>query len=263
MTYAQSSFTINLLTKEEFTPPEETQFIEENYDPYIQVYLPNRDIATGRAVLICPGGGYVGLAMKHEGIAWVDYFNNQGIATIILKYRMPHGDLNIPVGDAETALQTIRDNASEWNLNPSDTGIMGFSAGGHLASTIATHTKAPLKPNFQILFYPVITLDKTFTHTGSRNNFIGKDASEELEILYSNEKQVSADTPPAIIISSADDTTVPIANSLRYFEALQRNGVYTALHVYPIGGHGWGYKPEFTYNSIILKEISLWLDQIN
>lgn len=153
MTYAQSSFTINLLTKEKFTPPEEAQFSTKgDYTPYIQVHLANKDIATGRAVLICPGGGYVGLAMQHEGIAWVDYFNNQGIAAIILKYRMPHGDLNIPVGDAETALQIIRDNANEWNLNPSDTGIMGFSAGGHLASTIATHTKAPLKPNFQILF---------------------------------------------------------------------------------------------------------------
>lgn len=264
MMYAQKPFTINLLTKERFVPPVEGQFTtsEEGYIPYIQVYLPDQLQATGRAVLICPGGGYVGLAMQHEGIAWADYFNNQGIAVIVLKYRMPKEDYTIPLADAEAGLQLVKDNAKDWHINPSDVGIMGFSAGGHLASTVATHTKDPLKPNFQILFYPVITMDKTFTHNGSRTNLLGKDVSEELETLFSNEKQVTADTPPAIIISSANDDTVPIANSLRYFEALQRNKVYTALHVYPIGGHGWGYKPDFAYNSVILKEISTWLQQL-
>ena len=262
--YSQNSFTINLLTKEKITPPEGEQFStsNEDYAPYIQIYLPKADISTKRAIVICPGGGYVGLAMQHEGVDWVEYFNKQGIAAVILKYRMPKGNYNIPLGDAEAALQILHDHAAEWNINPSDIGIMGFSAGGHLASTVATHTKASLKPNFQILFYPVITMDKTFTHSGSRSNLLGKEISGDLETLFSNEKQVTADAPPAIIISSADDTTVPIANSIRYFEALQHNKIYTSMLIYPVGGHGWGFRTSFPYHDVMLEELSTWLGQV-
>ena len=149
-------------------------------------YLPKNP--SGRAVVDCPGGGYSHLAMDHEGHQWAEYFNKQGIALIVLKYRMPNGDRTLPISDAEAAMKIVRDSADVWNLNPRDIGIMGSSAGGHLASTIATHAKPELRPDFQILFYPVITMDKSYTHMGSHNSLLGKDASAELEKEYSNEK---------------------------------------------------------------------------
>lgn len=156
--------------------------------PSLRVFLPAPGLATGRAVVACPGGGYSGLAVNHEGYDWAPYFNKQGIALIVLKYRMPKGDRTLPISDAEAAMKMVRDSADVWNLNPNDIGIMGSSAGGHLASTIATHAPEALRPNFQILFYPVITMDKSFTHMGSHDNLLGKDASADLEKEFSNEK---------------------------------------------------------------------------
>ena len=146
---------------------------DANDQAELTVYLPNAKKATGRAVVCCPGGGYSHLAMDKEGHQWAPFFNTQGIAFIVLKYRMPHGDRMVPISDAEEAVRTVRRNASEWHINPDDVGIMGFSAGGHLASTIATHSKGDAAPNFQILFYPVITMDPGFTHKGSHDNFLG------------------------------------------------------------------------------------------
>ena len=140
----------------------------------LTVYLPDEKKATGRAVVCCPGGGYTHLAMDHEGHQWAPFFNSQGIALIVLKYRMPHGNRMIPISDAEEAMKTVRRRASEWHINSADVGIMGFSAGGHLASTIATHSTGDAAPNFQILFYPVITMDLGFTHKGSHDNFLGE-----------------------------------------------------------------------------------------
>ena len=167
--------------------------------PSLRVFLPAPELATGRAIVACPGGGYGGLAVNHEGYDWAPYFNKQGIALIVLKYRMPHGDRTLPISDAEAAMKMARDSADVWNLNPYDIGIMGSSAGGHLASTIATHARPELRPNFQILFYPVITMDKSYTHIGSHDNLLGKDASAELETEFSNEKQVTKETPCAFI----------------------------------------------------------------
>ncbi len=138
--------------------------------PSLRVFLPAPELATGRAVVACPGGGYSHLAFEHEGCDWAPYFNKQGIALIVLKYRMPNGDRTLPISDAEAAMKLVRDSANVWNLNPNDIGIMGSSAGGHLASTIATHAKPELRPNFQILFYPVITMDKSYTHRGSHGH---------------------------------------------------------------------------------------------
>ena len=143
----------------------------------MNVNLPADKANHGRAVLICPGGGYGGLAMDNEGTNWIDFFRNQGIAAIVLTYRMPHGVKEVPIGDAEEAMRIIRRHAKEWNINPNDVGIMGSSAGGHLASTLSTHSKADVRPNFQILFYPVITMDKSYTHMGSHDNLLGKNAS--------------------------------------------------------------------------------------
>lgn len=227
--------------------------------PSLRVFLPAPELATGRAVVACPGGGYSGLAVNHEGYDWAPYFNKQGIALIVLKYRMPKGDRTLPISDAEAAMKMVRDSADVWNLNPNDIGIMGSSAGGHLASTIATHTPEALRPNFQILFYPVITMDKSFTHMGSHDNLLGKDASAELEKEFSNEKQVTKETPRAFIVYSDDDKVVPPANGVNYYLALNKKGVPSVLHIYPTGGHGWGIREDFLYKSEMQNELTSWL----
>lgn len=227
--------------------------------PSLRVFLPAPELATGRAVVACPGGGYSGLAVNHEGYDWAPYFNKQGIALIVLKYRMPKGDRTLPISDAEAAMKMVRDSADVWNLNPNDIGIMGSSAGGHLASTIATHAPKELCPNFQILFYPVITMDKSFTHMGSHDNLLGKDASDALEKEFSNEKQVTKETPRAFIVYSDDDKVVPPANGVNYYLALNKKGVPSVLHIYPTGGHGWGIREDFLYKSEMQNELTSWL----
>ena len=227
--------------------------------PSLLVFLPAPELATGRAVVACPGGGYSGLAVNHEGYDWAPYFNKQGIALIVLKYRMPKGDRTLPISDAEAAMKMVRDSADVWNLNPNDIGIMGSSAGGHLASTIATHAPEALRPNFQILFYPVITMDKSFTHMGSHDNLLGKDASADLEKEFSNEKQVTKETPRAFIVYSDDDKVVPPANGVNYYLALNKKGVPSVLHIYPTGGHGWGIREDFLYKSEMQNELTSWL----
>jgi acetyl esterase/lipase/lysophospholipase L1-like esterase len=227
--------------------------------PSLRVFLPAPELATGRAVVACPGGGYSGLAVNHEGYDWAPYFNKQGIALIVLKYRMPKGDRTLPISDAEAAMKMVRDSADVWNLNPNDIGIMGSSAGGHLASTIATHAPEVLRPNFQILFYPVITMDKSFTHMGSHDNLLGKDASADLEKEFSNEKQVTKETPRAFIVYSDDDKVVPPANGVNYYLALNKKGVPSVLHIYPTGGHGWGIREDFLYKSEMQNELTSWL----
>ena len=227
--------------------------------PSLRVFLPAPELATGRAVVACPGGGYSGLAVNHEGYDWAPYFNKQGIALIVLKYRMPKGDRTLPISDAEAAMKMVRDIADVWNLNPNDIGIMGSSAGGHLASTIATHAPEALRPNFQILFYPVITMDKSFTHMGSHDNLLGKDASADLEKEFSNEKQVTKETPRAFIVYSDDDKVVPPANGVNYYLALNKKGVPSVLHIYPTGGHGWGIREDFLYKSEMQNELTSWL----
>ena len=219
----------------------------------LTVYLPDAKKATGRAVVCCPGGGYTHLAMDHEGHQWASFFNNQGIALIVLKYRMPHGDRFVPISDAEEAMKTVRRNAAAWHINPADVGIMGFSAGGHLASTIATHSTGDAAPNFQILFYPVITMDPGYTHKGSRDNFLGtfgdgkKDQKEmkKLEADYSNDLQVNRTTSRAFLALSDDDKAVPAANGFNYYQQLYKHDVPASIHIYPTGGHGWGYRESF------------------
>ena len=171
----------------------------------VWVYKPAKADNTGRCVVICPGGGYSHLAMEHEGHNWAPFFNNMGITAVVLKYRMPHGNCEVPIADAEEALKLVRRNAAAWGVKADQVGIMGFSAGGHLASTIATHSKGEARPDFQILFYPVITMMPDITHQGSHDNFLGKDAKKKDEKLYSNDAQVSRTTPRAIILLADDD----------------------------------------------------------
>lgn len=234
----------------------------------LTVYLPEAKKATGRAVVCCPGGGYTHLAMDHEGHQWATFFNNQGIALIVLKYRMPHGNPQIPVSDAEQAMKTVRMNATEWHIDRNDVGIMGFSAGGHLASTIATRSKGEAAPNFQILFYPVITMDLGYTHKGSHDNLLGTFAESKkeqkemrrLEFEYSNDLQVNRTTTRAFIVLSDDDKAVPAANGLNYYQQLYKHDVPASIHIYPTGGHGWGYRESFAYHYQMIFELKGWLE---
>lgn len=230
----------------------------------LTVYLPDAKKATGRAIVCLPGGGYTHLAMDHEGHQWATFFNNQGIALIVVKYRMPHGNREIPISDAEEAIRTVRRNAVDWHIDRKDVGIMGFSAGGHLASTIATHAKGEAAPNFQILFYPVITMDLAFTHKGSHDAFLGTDLSKKeqkkLEYEYSNDLQVNRTTPRAFIALSDDDRAVPAANGFNYYSECYRHDVPASLHIYPTGGHGWGYRESFAFHYQMLFELKAWLE---
>ena len=240
---------------------------QSNGDPddkaELTVYLPDAKKATGRAVVCCPGGGYTHLAMDHEGHQWAPFFCSQGIALIVVKYRMPHGNHLIPLADAEQAMKTVRQNATAWHIDRTKVGIMGFSAGGHLASTVATRSKGEAAPNFQILFYPVITMDPSFTHKGSHDNLLGTNHSKKemrrLEADYSNDLQVNRTTPPAFIALSDDDKAVPAANGFSYYQQLYRHDVPASIHIYPTGGHGWGYRESFDYHYQMVFELKGWL----
>lgn len=230
----------------------------------LYVYLPNAVAATGKAVVCCPGGGYHGLSMQNEGTNWVPYFMDRGIAFILLKYRMPNGDPQIPIQDAQQAIRTVRDSAQAWHINPHDVGLMGFSAGGHLVSTVATHAMYTERPDFQILFYPVITmLNKT--HQGSVDNFLGdKKEDEAWRKQYSNEMQVQRHiTPPALIFSCNNDETVPPhTNSAAYYQALRKNHINATMYIFPDGYHGFGYRNTFAYHNEMKQLLDMWLKGI-
>ena len=236
-----------------------TRSVDPHDTARVFVYLPEVRHVTGRAIVICPGGGYSGLAIDHEGNGWAEFFAGQGIATIVLKYRMPHGDRDIPIEDAMEAMRLVRRNSKEWHIDSGQVGIMGSSAGGHLASVIATKGKGDAAPNFQVLFYPVITMNPGFTHRGSHDNLLGKDARKKLEHEYSTDRQVTRVTPRAFIALSDDDHTVLPANGVNYYLACYRHDVPATLHVYPTGGHGWGIKQSFPYHIEMLLDLKAWL----
>ena len=224
--------------------------------PSIEVRLPSRGNATGQAVIVCPGGGYGGLAYDWEGTDVAGWLNGRGVAAVILRYRLPvdgdvaHQKWLSPLLDAQRAIRFTRAHAAEWNINPAKVGIMGFSAGGHLASTAGTHFDAEnpkgsdaidrlsSRPDFLILIYPVISLLE-YAHVGSRENLLGKNPSDALVRRYSNELQVTAQTPPTFLVHASDDSVVPVQNSLLFYEALVAHKVPAELHVYPKGGHGF------------------------
>ena len=212
----------------------------------------------GLAVIICPGGGYLFEMQSYEGRDMAAWFNARGIDFYMLQYRLPFGKYTTaPLEDARQAVRIVRSLGRAKKI-----GIMGCSAGGHLASTLATHYTADSRPDFQVLFYPVITMDPTYTHIGSRDALLGNNPSAELTDLYSNEKQVTADTPPAFIMGSTDDDTVPVRNFVNYYLALLDNGVSATMHLYPSGGHGWGFKDDFIYKSSWTSELERWLSEV-
>ncbi|VBB46910.1 putative xylanase [uncultured Paludibacter sp.] len=220
-------------------------FILDISKPRIMSFIAPAETANGTAVLICPGGGYSGVSVIKEGEEIAKWFNQLGVSAFVLYYRMPNGHYKIPLKDAQTAISIIRKNSKKWRIDKNKIGVMGFSAGGHLASTVGTHfRKKSQRPAFMILGYPVVTMDSTFTHKGSRNNLLGKKPSEELVKLYSNELQVKKSTPPTFIFHAKDDKTVPIKNSENLAEALKKNNIPVQLNEYEKGGHGFGMRPK-------------------
>ncbi len=223
--------------------------------PTIEVYLPSKSNANGQAMLIFPGGGYGILAYDWEGTDIAKFLNGKGIAGIVVKYRLPSAvsqteQYNVPLIDAQRALRLVRAKAAEFNIVPNKIGILGFSAGGHLASTLGTQFNAKVydpvdeidrlspRPDFMALGYPVITFGGS-THVGSRTNLLGENPDPKMVEYFSNEKQVTAETPPTFLVHATDDGGVPVENSLLFFQALKDKGVSATLHVYPKGGHGF------------------------
>lgn len=219
------------------------EFLIDIAVPRMTFFPAPKEKSNGTAVLICPGGGYAGVSFKKEGNEFAKWFNDLGVSAFVLYYRMPNGLYTAPLDDAQAALKIIHTRAKEWKIKKKKIGVMGFSAGGHLASTVGTHFKTPeQRPAFMILAYPVITMDSTFTHKGSRNNLLGKKPTDDLVKLYSNELQVSKKTPPTFIVHATDDKTVPIKNSVEMYNALITNKIKAELDTFAVGGHGFGMR---------------------
>ncbi len=224
--------------------------------PTLAVYLPETGKEAGAAVVICPGGGYGMESYRLEGTIIAETFTKNGIAAFILKYRLPSDSIMMdksigPLQDAQQAIKTVRERSKEWKIDPSKIGIMGFSAGGHLASTAGTHfeksfipndNNTSLRPDFMVLVYPVISMTDELTHGGSRKNLLGSNPAPDQIQLFSNELQVNTKTPPAWITHTGDDTVVPVENSIRFYQALIRNKVAAEMHLYPSGNHGFVLK---------------------
>ncbi|XMO87549.1 alpha/beta hydrolase [Algibacter sp. AS12] len=225
--------------------------------PTIEVFLPSERSANGSAVLICPGGGYRYLVYDWEGTDVAKWLNSKGIAAFVLKSRLPLSKSLItpheaPLQDAQRAIRLLRANAEKWHINPNKIGVIGFSAGGHLASTLGTQFDAPntfkeqpldtisARPDFVALIYPVVTMQDDFTHKGSQTNLLGANADDALKARYSNELQVTKNTPPTFLVHSGDDASVPVENSLNLYKALKNHDVKAEMHIYPYGGHGFG-----------------------
>lgn len=215
---------------------------------------------THGAVILCPGGGYHLFEKWYEGYWWFPFFYCQGYTVAMLEYRMPNHDPKIPMIDGAEAVQFMRNRAKEWNFNENDVGIMGFSAGGHLASTLLVSDRVSIRPDFGILFYPVVSMNKGLTHKNSHDHLLGENASEQLENRYSNELHISAQTPPTYIALSSDDQKVDPQNSILFYNGMHAKKRSVVLHVYPSGGHGWGYKPTFPYHRQMLDDLRNWLN---
>ncbi|MDT7830422.1 alpha/beta hydrolase [Pricia sp. S334] len=230
--------------------------ISKVQEPIVEVYLPSKKNATGKAMLIFPGGGYGILAYDWEGTNIAKFLNGKGIAGIVVKYRLPSDKSqsekwNVPLIDAQRAIRMVRSKAEEFNIEPDKIGIIGFSAGGHLASTLGTHFSEQVyepvdetdalsaRPDFMALLYPVITFVNSKKHSGSQKNLLGENPNRKMLEHFSNELQVTSDTPPTFLVHATDDEGVPVENSLLFFQALKDKNVSATMHIYPEGGHGF------------------------
>ena len=250
--------------------------VSEISRPTLTLFLPPKEKANGTAVVICPGGGYWINAINHEGIDVAKKFNEWGVAAFVLKYRIPNEATMVnkeigPLQDAQRAIQMVRERAGEWNVNPNRIGIMGFSAGGHLASTAGTHfdksvidnlKSISLRPDFMVLIYPVISFRDEIGHLGSRNQLIGTNPTKEKIELYSNEMQINTTTPPTFLVHASDDEAVKSENSIVFYQALTRNKVPAELHIYQSGGHGFGMNNKTTTDNW-MERLKNWLEVNN
>lgn len=242
-------------------------------NPTIDFYPAPAGNSNGTAVIICPGGGYSLLAIKHEGSQVASWLNKIGITAFVLKYRLPDTAIMVnktigPLQDVQRAIRIIRRNIKRWNIVSDKIGIMGFSAGGHLASTLSTHYEQKVydavdttsaRPDFSILIYPVISMDTTITHMGSRINLLGENPRPELVKLYSSELQVTENTPPAFLVQSIDDNVVPVENSIDYALALKKFHIPCELHLYEKGGHGYGLGKTYDTETTWPEACEKWL----
>ncbi|MFD2034687.1 alpha/beta hydrolase [Belliella marina] len=243
-------------------------------DPTLVMYQAPAEKANGTAVIICPGGGYWGLAVSHEGEQVAQWLNSLGVTAFVLNYRLPNDSIMVdksiaPLQDGQEAIRTVRRRATEWGIDPYKIGIMGFSAGGHLASSVSTHYNEEVydlvdntsaRPDFSLLIYPVISMDEHITHAGSKSNLLGENPSPEQVNRFSNELQVSSDTPPAFLVHSMDDGAVPVQNSIGYALALEKHQVRSELHIYQSGGHGYGMGRSKNTESSWPEACSKWLE---
>jgi acetyl esterase/lipase len=240
--------------------------------PSVTVWLPPAGRATGTAVVICPGGGYGFLAVDHEGRDPAEWLNRYGVAAFVLRYRIaPRYHHPAPLQDVQRALRLVRSRAREWGIDPHRVGVWGFSAGGHLASTAATHfddgkpdaadpvERVSCRPDFAVLCYPVITLKEPFAHGGSRDNLLGKHPDQKLVDSLCNDRQVTAKTPPTFLFHTGEDKGVPVENSVLFYVALHRAGVPAELHVYEKGPHGVGLAPRDPVLSTWPDRLAAWL----
>ena len=254
--------------EKEFIPERDIIFIEKVQKPTLEIFLPSKKNSKGIAVLILPGGGYSGVAYDWEGTDYAKWFNAMGIAAFVLKYRMPQAasvitSFKAPIQDAQRAIRYIRAHAENFNIDKNKVGVIGSSAGGHLASTLAMHDvnyydlkdaidREAKAPDFQMLIYPVISMKKEITHMGSRNNLLGKNPEVVLIQQFSNELNVKDHTPATFIVHSGNDKAVPVENSLRLYKALLNKNVPATMHIFPQGGHGYSLginnknKPDWT-----------------
>lgn len=244
------------------------------------VSCPDPGKANGTTVVMVPGGGYAFVSMQNEGFDWLDWFKEKGYTVGIINYRLPHGNPQKPIEDVRRAIGFFKAHSQELGIDPDRIGVMGFSAGGHLAATTAV-TPLPdmqhptLRPNtannqpimigapaFQVLFYPVISLTPQITHSESRNNFLGSDATPDMVLAYSPERHVQPTTPPAFIVVAQDDPIVKPENSLVYYQALTAAGVPVEMHAYPTGGHGFGFSKQFLAHDYMLANLDAWLQSL-
>jgi len=260
--------------KETYTKNNGIGIVAHVTHPTLQVFLPQTPDKAASSIIICPGGGYSVLAIDHEGIEVAKALNAMGIAGFVLKYRIPDSSCmehkeNVPLMDAQQAIKIVRENAAKWKLDAAKIGVLGFSAGGHLASSLATHfddqvinnpRHTSLRPDFAVLIYPVISFKDSIAHKGSEENLIGKHPSTALVHRFSNEEQVTHKTPPSFLVQAADDDVVPVANSISFMEALVKNKVPAELHIYQNGGHGFGMHNKTTKDEW-MERLKNWLSK--
>jgi acetyl esterase/lipase len=242
--------------------------------PTLEIYLPEKSNATGTAIIICPGGSYKVLVYQGEGVATAKAFAKKGIAAFVLSYRLPEDSFVVnksiaPLQDAQQAVKMVRDNASKWAVDPNKIGIIGFSAGGHLAATAATHFDKPLiennsgtslRPDFLILVYPVVSMQDSLTHTDSRKNLLGSDPTKDTIDLFSNELLVTKQTPPSYLTHAGDDNLVDVENSIQFYQSLRYHKVPAEMHIYPVGGHGFIFRHKEWMKSLLeWMENSKWI----